>query len=64
MDVIMDELERSRALVEKAQQGDRTAFDRLVERYRERLVSLIRASLGSYLRSRVDVEDQIGRAHV
>ena len=57
MDVLMDELERSQVLVARAQEGNRAAFDRLVERYRDRLVSVLRASLGDYLRRRVDVDD-------
>lgn len=45
------------ALVEKAQAGDRSAFDGLVGRYRERLLGQIEARLGSKVRARIEAED-------
>ena len=53
----MDKQDRSQVLVARAQEGDRAAFDELVDRYRARVASLLRARLGGYLRTRVDVED-------
>ncbi len=54
---IMDSPEPTKALVEKAQQGERTAFELLVERYRARVEALIGSRLGSHLRGHVTVED-------
>jgi hypothetical protein len=44
-------------LVCRAQGGDRQAFDSLVERYRERLGTMIRSHLTSNLRQTVEVEE-------
>jgi RNA polymerase sigma-70 factor (ECF subfamily) len=57
MDALMERQDRSRFLVGRAQEGDRSAFDELADRYRPRIQSLLRARLGEHLRSRVDVED-------
>jgi RNA polymerase sigma-70 factor (ECF subfamily) len=45
------------ALVRKAQEGDRRAFDEIVGRYRSRLETQVRARLGERLRSVVEVDD-------
>ena len=45
------------ALIERAQAGDRSAFDGLVGRYRERLLGQIEARLGSKVRARIEAED-------
>jgi RNA polymerase sigma-70 factor (ECF subfamily) len=45
------------ALVRKAQEGDRRAFDEIVGRYRSRLETQVRARLGERLRSLVEVDD-------
>lgn len=49
-------------LIERMRQGDRAAFDDLVHRYRQRLMSIIRLRLGSSLRRRADVEDLLQEA--
>jgi RNA polymerase sigma-70 factor (ECF subfamily) len=59
MDAPMDRQDRSQFLVDRAQEGDRSAFDELAERYRSRIVSLLRSRLGDHLRYRVDVEDLV-----
>lgn len=50
------------ALVEKAQAGDRSAFDGLVGRYRERLLGQIEVRLGSKVRARIEAEDVLQEA--
>jgi RNA polymerase sigma-70 factor (ECF subfamily) len=57
MDAVMEAEEKSQILVERAREGDRPAFDELVKRYRGRIAGHIKARLGGYLRSRVDVDD-------
>jgi RNA polymerase sigma-70 factor (ECF subfamily) len=44
-------------LVRRAQDGDRSAFEELVERYRARLERQIRARMGTKVRSRLEPED-------
>ena len=48
---------RMQALVERAQGGNREAFDDLFEAYRTRLEKRIHARLGTHLRQAVDVHD-------
>lgn len=48
-----------KALLERAQSGDRAAFDGLVAPHRDRLESLIRLRLGKRLRQRLDAEDVV-----
>ena len=57
--LIMESSEHSEALVDRAQEGDRSAFEQLVEANRARLEALIRSRLGQHLRSEVEVEDVI-----
>ena len=47
----------TKALVEKAQSGDRSAFDALVEAHRARIEALVRSRLGAPLRGRVTEDD-------
>ncbi len=49
----------SEQLLRQAQEGDRAAFEHLVEIYRPRLEALVRLKLGSELRGRVEVDDII-----
>jgi RNA polymerase sigma-70 factor (ECF subfamily) len=56
---LMDKQEQSQALVTRAQNGDREAFDKLARRYRSRLVSLMRSRLGEQLAKRVDIDDLV-----
>jgi RNA polymerase sigma-70 factor (ECF subfamily) len=53
----MDSQEQSKALVERAQQGERGAFGLLVERYRARIEALIQSRFGGHLRERASVDD-------
>ena len=57
MGTIMERQDAVEILVRKAQAGDREAFERLVESYRGRIASILRARLGEVLRSRLDIED-------
>ncbi len=52
-----DPLTRSLDLVLRAQGGDRASLDRLIERYRERVLKIVRLRLGTKLREQVDSED-------
>ena len=47
----------ARGLIARAQEGDRAAFDRLVEVYRDRLAARIETRVGASLRQAVEVED-------
>jgi RNA polymerase sigma-70 factor (ECF subfamily) len=49
--------EPTSALVKKAQEGDRAAFDEIVERYRSRLEVQVRSRLGERLRALIEVDD-------
>jgi RNA polymerase sigma-70 factor (ECF subfamily) len=51
-------------LLRQAHQGDRAAFERLVEIYKPRLEALVRVKLGSELRMRVEVDDIIQETFV
>ena len=44
-------------LIEKAREGDREAFEALVESHRERLTARVEPRVGKHLLSRVTVED-------
>ncbi len=46
-------------LVQKAQEGDRRAFDKLVDRCAPRIEALVRRGLGAKLSGKVEVEDLI-----
>jgi RNA polymerase sigma-70 factor (ECF subfamily) len=52
-----DPLTRSLELVLRAQGGDREALEKLITRYRERVLKIVRLRLGSKLREQVDSED-------
>ncbi|MBI4603525.1 MAG: sigma-70 family RNA polymerase sigma factor [Planctomycetes bacterium] len=47
----------TRAVIEKAQAGDRAAFDALVAAHRDRIERHVRESLGARLRGRCEVDD-------
>ena len=51
--------EQLKALLAKAQAGDRQAFEDLVEISRERLTSVARARVGTHIRAQIDIEDVI-----
>jgi RNA polymerase sigma-70 factor (ECF subfamily) len=53
----MDSPEETKTLLDKAQLGERSAFDLLIERFRARIEALIGSRLGSHLRGHVTVED-------
>jgi RNA polymerase sigma-70 factor (ECF subfamily) len=53
----MAKQDETRALVAKARDGDRVAFDELVEKYRPRLAARIRARIGPRLAQELDAED-------
>src|SRR5688572_33377129 len=55
----MQSEESTRTLAGKARTGDRVAFERLVERYRDELEALVSARLGAGLRRKVELEDVI-----
>ncbi len=57
--LVMESNEHSEALVGRAQEGDRSAFERLVEANRARLEALVRSRLSEHLRSEVEVEDVV-----
>lgn len=52
-----EQITRSIELVRRAQDGDRTALNRLIQRYQERVLKLVRLRLGAKLRQRVESED-------
>ncbi len=54
---VMEPPAKTKLLVCRAQGGDRTAFDTLIERYRDRLGTTIRAHLASHLRQTAEVEE-------
>lgn len=56
MTVVMESHE-TRALLHKAQQGDRASFDRLVKAHRQRLEALIHSRLGARLKRVFDADD-------
>jgi len=63
----MEARDRSRSiqdLVKAAQDGNREAFDILVEHYRLRLESLINLRLGSHLRQLTEVEDVLQETYL
>lgn len=53
----MTRLSSTLDLVQKAQRGDREAFEGLIQRYDARLRALIQLRLGTKLRQRVEVDD-------
>jgi RNA polymerase sigma-70 factor (ECF subfamily) len=53
----MDSRSYSRSLVDRAQKGDREAFDDLVQLYRPRLEALVRARIGRQLQASVSTDD-------
>lgn len=57
MDAVMDREIDARELVSRARDGDRAAFEELVDRYRGRIAAFLRSRLGEELSRRVDMED-------
>jgi RNA polymerase sigma-70 factor (ECF subfamily) len=55
----MNPQELSQVLIQKAQRGDREAFDELAQRYRERVGSFVRGRLRAPLSSQVEVDDVV-----
>ena len=53
---------REKSLVERAQRGDRAAFDELERAYRPRLRKLVEARLGGRLRETLEVDDILQEA--
>ncbi|MGE0529203.1 MAG: RNA polymerase sigma factor [Bdellovibrionales bacterium] len=54
----------TRDLLEKAASGDRTAFDHLVQRHRNFLLSVLERRLDSRLAARLDASDLLQDTHV
>lgn len=54
---VMTASESTADLVKRAGSGDRSAFDELIRRERQDLLSAIRSRMGSHLQGRVDPED-------
>jgi len=52
-----DPITRSLELVQRAQGGDKEALNRLIQRYQDRVLRIVRLRLGARLRERVDSED-------
>jgi RNA polymerase sigma-70 factor (ECF subfamily) len=57
-EIVKEEVE-VKELIERSREGDRSAFDLLIDRVRPRLRSLIEARLGQALRGQVDPEDLV-----
>ena len=51
--------ETTRSQIDRAQRGDREAFDALADAHRERLLAFVRTRLGHGLRTRVEPEDLV-----
>ena len=56
--------ETTQALIARARQGDRHAFDELAERHRARLLAFIRTRLGEDLRRHAEPEDILQEAYL
>ena len=54
----------TQSLIRRAQQGERAAFDELVQAYGERLRSLVRSMVGQRLRTRIEVDDILQDAYL
>ncbi|MBI4603447.1 MAG: sigma-70 family RNA polymerase sigma factor [Planctomycetes bacterium] len=59
MSETMNPQDASRALIARAQAGDRQAFDELAGRYRGRIASFVRHRLRAPLESQVELEDVV-----
>ncbi len=64
MDIQMALRESTEKLVYRAKDGDRAAFDVLVERFHERLRVFVDSRLGEHLRPRVGVDDILQDAFI
>ncbi len=56
----MSTADSTRALVRRAQRGDREAFGEIVERFRPRLENQVRSRLGSAVQAKIDIDDVLG----
>lgn len=61
---LMDSHRRCSALIERAQRGDRDAFQELIARYRDRLEIAVRSRIGEHLRQRIEVEDVLQETYL
>jgi RNA polymerase sigma-70 factor (ECF subfamily) len=59
----MTKEESTLLLVEKTKAGDQEAFDQLVKRFQPRLMDQIRMRMGSYVRSKLEVEDVLNETY-
>ena len=57
-------LPNEQALVARAKEGDRAAFDELLQSHRNRLESWIRTHVGARVRSKVDIDDLVQDTHL
>ena len=57
MKVAMESKQNTASLIRKAREGDREAFNRLVEQYESPLQTAVQKRIGGYLRRRIEVED-------
>ena len=55
----MPSKDTTRSQIDRAQRGDREAFDALADAHRERLLAFVRTRLGHGLRTRVEPEDLV-----
>ena len=56
--------EETQNLLLKASQGDRQAFDRLLDRHRRDLVDFVELRLDGRLRARLDADDVVQEVHL
>ena len=64
MKVKMEEQQAIEVLIQKARNGDRDAFELLIDRCRPQLETHIEVRIGNFLRARVDVEDVLQETHI
>lgn len=59
MQAVMEDQDSPQILVQRAQKGERDAFDALVRAYEDELQRYARSRIGDHLKSKVEVEDVI-----
>ncbi len=57
--IMMTDSDTTFSLVNRAQQGDREAFNDLIERYQPRLRTVIEVRLGTWLRQKIEPQDLV-----